>query len=95
MTSPVKTVTVSSEGPAAEMYPDSMGQYKILKDLYRSNRAVYKHVEREDRFIIFRKNRDLGDNGQFWYITNDLEAERGFIRGVSGGEVTVSEKDWQ
>ena len=88
-------VTVSSEGPAAEMYPDSMGQYKILKDLYRSNRAVYKHVEREDRFIIFRKNRDLGDNGQFWYITNDLEAERGFIRGVSGGEVTVSEKDWQ
>ena len=88
-------VTVSSEGPVAEMYPGSMGQYKILKDLYRSNRAVYKHVEREDRFIIFRKNRDLGDDGQFWYITNDLEAERGFIRGISGGEVTVSEKNWQ
>ena len=53
MTSPVKTVTVSSEGPAAEMYPDSMGQYNILRDVYRYNRAVYKHVDRENRFIIY------------------------------------------
>ena len=49
---PAQTVTVSSEGPASEMYPDSMGQYKILKEVYRSNRVVYKHVDREDRFII-------------------------------------------
>ena len=47
-----ETVTVSSEGPAAEMYPDSMGQYNLMRDVYRYNRAVYKHVEREDRFII-------------------------------------------
>ena len=53
MTSPVKTVTVSSEGPAAEMYPDSMGQYNILRDVYRYDRAVYKHVDNEDRFIIY------------------------------------------
>ena len=53
MTSPVQTVTVSSEGPAAEMYPDSMGQYNILRDVYRYDRAVYKHVDREDRFIIY------------------------------------------
>ena len=53
MTSPVQTVTVSSEGPAAEMYPDSMGQYSILREVYRYDRAVYKHVDREDRFIIF------------------------------------------
>ena len=53
MTSPVQTVTVSSEGPAAEMYPDSMGQYDILREVYRYERAVYKHVDREDRFIIF------------------------------------------
>ena len=52
MTSPVQTVTVSSEGPAAEMYPDSMGQYNLMREVYRYNRAVYKHVEREDRFII-------------------------------------------
>ena len=53
MTRPVQTVTVSSEGPAAEMYPDSMGQYNILREVYRYDRAVYKHVDREDRFIIY------------------------------------------
>ena len=53
MTSPVQTVTVSSEGPATEMYPDSMGQYNILREVYRYDRAVYKHVDREDRFIIY------------------------------------------
>ena len=53
MTMPVQTVTVSSEGPAAKMYPDSMGQYNILKDVHRYDRAVYKHVDREDRFIIY------------------------------------------
>jgi len=53
MTRPVQTVTVSSEGPAAEMYPDSMGQYDILREVYRYYRPVYKHVDREDRFIIY------------------------------------------
>ena len=53
ITSPVQTVTVSSEGPAAEMYPDYMGQYNLLREVQRYDRAVYKHVNREDRFIIF------------------------------------------
>ena len=53
LTRPAQTVTVSSEGPAAEMYPDSMGQYDILREVYRYDRPVYKHVDREDRFIIF------------------------------------------
>ena len=52
LTKEVQIVTISSEGPAAEMYPDSMGQYNILKEVYRYDRAVYKHVDREDRFII-------------------------------------------
>ena len=53
-TRPVQTVTVSSEGPAAKMYPDSMGEYKVLRDVYPHDRyrVVYKHVDREDRFII-------------------------------------------
>ena len=53
ITSPVKTVTVSSEGPAGAKYPESMGQYNVLRDVHRYDRAVYKHVEREDRFIIY------------------------------------------
>ena len=52
-TRPVQTVTVSSEGPAAEMYPDSMDKYNLLRDVYRYDRPVYKHVDREDRFIIY------------------------------------------
>ena len=50
---PAQTVTVSSEGPAAEMYPHSMGKYKVLREVYRYDRAVYKHVDREDRFLIY------------------------------------------
>ena len=53
LTMAAKTVTVSSEGPAAEMYPDGMGQYNILKDVYLHNRAVYKHKDRSDRFIVY------------------------------------------
>ena len=53
MTRAAQTVTVSSEGPAAEMYPDYMGQYNVLREVYRYDRAVYKHVDREDRFIIY------------------------------------------
>ena len=53
MTSPVKTVTVSSEGSAAEMYPDSMGQYNLLREVFRYDRAVYKHMDTVDRFIIY------------------------------------------
>ena len=53
LTMAANTVTVSSEGPAAEMYPDSMGQYNILREVHRYDRAVYKHVEREDTFIIY------------------------------------------
>ena len=58
-TRPVQTVTVSSEGPAAEMYPDSMGQYNLLRDVYRYDRPVYKHVDREDRFIIFAGRNEM------------------------------------
>ena len=57
MTRPVQSVTVSSEGPAAEMYPDCMGQYNILRDVYRFDRAVYRHVDRDywrnERFIVY------------------------------------------
>ena len=58
LTRPAQTVTVSSDGPASEKYPDSMGQYKILQDVYRYDRPVYKHVDREGRFIIYAGKKD-------------------------------------
>ena len=59
LTIAARNVTVSSEGPAAEMFPDSMGQYKVLRDVYPHDRyrVVYKHVDREDRFIVYIGNK--------------------------------------
>ena len=46
-----QTVTLSSEGAANETYPDSMGEYqKIESD---GSLTVYRHVEREDRFLLY------------------------------------------
>ena len=53
MTSAVQTVTVSSEGPAAKLYPDRMGKYIVLEEVYYNGQAVYRHVDSGDRFIIF------------------------------------------
>ena len=47
----VQTVTLSSEGAANETYPESMGEYqKIESD---GSLTVYRHVEREDRFLLY------------------------------------------
>ena len=54
-----ETVTVSSEGPAAEMYPDSMGEYKVLRDVYPHDRyrVVYQHMDKKDKFIVYTGNK--------------------------------------
>ena len=88
MTSAVQSVTVSSEGPAAQIYPDSMGQYNILRDVYRYDRPVYKHVDRKDRFIIYagkikmytegipKKNRSVFANDKFIKLMQDVTRQR-------------------
>ena len=75
MTTPVQTVTVSSEGPAAEIYPDYMGQYNILREIYRSDRAVFKHVDREDRFIIYTGRNAI----VFLYKVVTLQTSKDFL----------------
>ena len=45
-----QTVTLSSEGPANEMYPDSMGEYQLAEE-----ENWYRHEDREDRFLMFNK----------------------------------------
>ena len=52
-------VTVRSSGPVAEMYPESLGQYNILRDVFRNDHPVYKHVDRDDRFIIFAGRKEM------------------------------------
>ena len=45
-------VRVSSSGPAAELYPDSLGEYRLLPDITFNDRPVFQHSARDDRYII-------------------------------------------
>ena len=49
-------VRVSSSGPAADLYPDSLGVYKLLPDITHNDRPVFQHSARDDRFIIQNGN---------------------------------------
>ena len=47
-----QTVTLSSEGPANETYPDRMGDYQLIQEeitVYN----WYRHKDRKDRFLMY------------------------------------------
>ena len=51
-----QTVTLSSEGPANEMYPDSMGEYQLAEEVIQgwdADYTFYRHKDREDRFLMY------------------------------------------
>ena len=51
-----QTVTLSSEGPAKEKYPHSMGEYQLAEEEIERFQAVYnwyRHKDREDRFLMY------------------------------------------
>ena len=51
-----QTVTLSSEGGANEMYPDSMGEYQLAEEEIERFDVVYnwyRHKDREDRFLMY------------------------------------------
>ena len=47
---------VTSSGPAAELYPDSLGEYRLLPDITHDDLPVFQHSARDDRFIIQNRN---------------------------------------
>ena len=49
-----QTVTLSSEGPANETYPHSMGEYQLAEEEMQDY-IWYRHVDREDRFLMYNK----------------------------------------
>ena len=53
-----QTVTLSSEGPAQEKYPHSMGEYQLAGQIRGFN--WYRHKDREDRFLIYNNLGKLG-----------------------------------
>ena len=53
-----QTVTLSSEGPANETYPHSMGEYQLAEEEIQgwdADYTWYRHKDREDRFLIYNK----------------------------------------
>ena len=51
-----QTATVSSEGVAGELYPDSMGEYQLAEEMIQKSeeeRKWYRHKNRDDRFIMY------------------------------------------
>ena len=48
-------VRVSSSGPAGELYPDSLGDYR-LTDTIQNGLSVYQHSTRDDRYILGNGN---------------------------------------
>ena len=55
-TSTAQTVTLRSEGVAGELYPDSMGEYRLNEEVIHrwvGERKWYRHKKRDDRFIMY------------------------------------------
>ena len=63
-------VRLSSSGPSAERYPDSLGVYKRLPDITYNDLPVYKHVAIE-RFMFCH-----GDKLMFWVVAQELKNSR-------------------
>ena len=54
------TVTLSGEGPAAETYPDLMGEYQLAEEEISS--SAYRRVDRNDTFLMYNKFGTSSDN---------------------------------
>ena len=48
-------VRVSSSGPAGELYPDSLGDYRLTA-MTLNELPLYQHSDRDDRYIIGNGN---------------------------------------
>ena len=46
-------VRLSSSGPAGELYPDSLGDYRLMKDVTHNDFPVYQHLARDNRYFIY------------------------------------------
>ena len=99
---------VSSSGPAGELYPDSLGEYRLMTDVNHNDFPVYQHLAREDRYIIYNGELIISyysimNNhitlANSWFITHEISnsGPREFI-----SDITAEEKghiadglDWQ
>ena len=54
-----QTIILSSEGSTNETYPESLGEYQLDEEKMEDGSIKvydwYKHVDREDRFLMYNK----------------------------------------
>ena len=89
---------ISSSGPAAELYPESLGDYYLLPpDISLNDLPVYKHSVRDDRFIV-NIIMEFGDISEhFWLITREISNSglREFSSSVRKEGQMIDDLDWQ
>ena len=44
---------------AAEKFPDSLGEYKLLKDEYHNGHPVFQNSATDKRYIIYIGNKSI------------------------------------
>ena len=90
-------VRVNSSGPAAELYPDSLGDYYLLPpDITLNDLPVYKHSVRDDRFIV-NILFEFGDVSEhFMLVTREISNSglREFSSVRKYGQ-TIEDLDWK
>ena len=89
---------ISSSGPAAELYPDSLGDYYLLPypDTSHNDLPVYKHSVRDDRFVV-NMIIDIGNVSEhFMLITREISNSglREFSSVRKDGQM-IEDLDWQ
>ena len=90
-------VRISSSGPAAELYPDSLGDYYLLPpDITLNDLPVYKHSVRDDRLIVNMIMEYGNVSEHFMLITREISNSG--LREFSGvrkfGHL-IEDLDWQ
>ena len=99
-------VRVSSSGPAGELYPDSLGEYKLMKDIIHNGLPVYQHLARDDRYIIYNGELIISyysimNNhitlANSWFITHEISnsGPREFISTAEEKSQIADGLDWQ
>ena len=89
---------ISSSGPAAELYPDSLGDYYLLPypNTSHNDLPVYKHSVRDDRFIIniIMEYGDISEH--FMLITREISnSGLGEFLSVGKDRQMIDDLDWQ
>ena len=70
-------VRVNISGPAAELYPNVSGEYKLLPDITVLNRPVYRHTGQDSVYTKDYYIYSFGKTVKWWIIAHQSPGEFG------------------